>query len=130
VRATLCGARIVADAGEVLVVRDAGEAARGGLAPLALPAGEAVLWDGRFELVAERPDLVARPLAGLAAGLDPGQRRALRALPAPARPGLPAITGAGGATCPILAGGPVRARALIRDRMLAACGAISKEPAA
>ena len=114
----------------MLVVRDAGEAARGGLAPIELPAGRPVVWDGRFELTADRVDLTARPLAGLAARLAPAQRRALLAVPAPARPALPALVdGDGRVTCPILAGGGARAADLVHARMRAACGAISKEPA-
>jgi tRNA(Ile)-lysidine synthase len=130
VRATLCGAKIIADDDIVLIVRDAGETARGGLARMALPAGEAAVWDGRFELIADRPGLVAGPLAGWAARLSSAEQRALAAVPAPVRPALPAVFEPGGAvTCPILAGGAVRARDLVHGRTRAACGAISKEPA-
>lgn len=130
VKATLRGARIAASEARVLVVRDAGEATRGGLAPLALPANAPLVWDGRFELTAYRPGLSVRPLAGLAARLDPAERRALGALAPQARPALPAaIDVEGRVTCPILAGGAVQARELVQARMAAACGAISKEPA-
>jgi tRNA(Ile)-lysidine synthase len=127
--ATLAGARIVADEA-VLIVRDAGEAARGGLAALRLEPGRTAVWDGRFALTALVPVSVRR-LGGHAAGLDRAARARLRALPAPARPGLPLIEDAGGArTCPILAEGDnVRVRPLVAARLLAACAAISKEPA-
>jgi tRNA(Ile)-lysidine synthase len=130
-KVTLCGARIVASDAEVMVVRDAGEAARGGLQALRLAPGEPAVWDGRFELVAAEAGFSVRRLAGLAARLDPAQRRALRAIPPEARPALPAVVAKDGAvSCPILADGPVLAHSLIHDRMRAACGAISKEPAA
>ena len=130
VRATLCGARIASADGRVLIARDAGEAARGGLAPLDPPAGQPCVWDGRFELTAAEPGLTVRPLAGLAARLDQAERAVLFALPRQARPGLPAVVDAEGrVTCPILAGGAVVARDLVQARMRAACGVISKEPA-
>lgn len=130
VQATLCGAKIVAVDGEVLIARDAGEATRGGLAPLSLGVGEPVVWDGRFELTAAVPHLTVHPLAGLAARLDPAERAVLFALPPQARPGLPAIVDTEGrVTSPILAGGAVVARDLVQARMRAACDVISKEPA-
>jgi len=134
-QATLAGAKIIG-ADSVLLTRDAGEVRRGGLAPVALPAGVATVWDGRFELIAARDGLSARVLAGVMTGLGPAARQALRALPAPARAGLPAVVGGDAApVCPILAGsglacaGSVQVRSLIAARFLAACGAISKEPA-
>ncbi|HEY3949514.1 tRNA lysidine(34) synthetase TilS [Phenylobacterium sp.] len=57
--ATLAGARIEADAQAVRFSREPGEAARGGLAPLRLKAGETGVWDGRFEVTAAR-DLEVR----------------------------------------------------------------------
>lgn len=74
--ATLAGARIEADAGQARFAREPGEAARGGLAPVRLRAGETDVWDGRFEVTAPHdlevravgrsalPDIAgARPLA-------------------------------------------------------------------
>jgi tRNA(Ile)-lysidine synthase len=130
VRATLCGARIVAREADVLIVRDAGEAARGGLAPLDLPADGPMVWDGRFELTAARPGLSVRRLGGLAVRLAPAERAALRRLVPEIRPALPAAVDAEGrVSCPILADGAVRALDLVAARLAAACGAISKEPA-
>lgn len=57
--ATLAGARIEADAGQVRFQREAGEAARGGLRPLPLKAGETGVWDGRFEMTADRDMTIA-----------------------------------------------------------------------
>ena len=46
----LAGARIGTRAGTITFAREPGEAARGGLAPLSLRAGETAVWDGRFEV--------------------------------------------------------------------------------
>lgn len=90
--ATLAGARIEADGGAVRFRREPGEAARGGLAPLALNAGETGVWDGRFELTADRD-------------------RVVRAAPRSVRPDV------------------AGARSLTHARLLAACGAVAREPA-
>jgi tRNA(Ile)-lysidine synthase len=129
--ATLAGARIEATGETVRLFREPGEARRGGLSPAGLPVGEAVVWDGRYELVAQAPGLTVRPLRGLAARLPPVQRQALRALPPAARQALPAVVDAAGAvTCPILAGTfAARARCLVEDRFDAAIGLVDQEPA-
>lgn len=97
--ASLAGARIVADGTCVRFQREPGEAARGGLQPLILPAGETGVWDGRFEITAARTVEV----------------RALRrtTLPAAADGGVDGLT----------------IRPLSHDRLLAACGAVEREPA-
>jgi tRNA(Ile)-lysidine synthase len=129
--ATLAGARIEAAGEAVRLFREPGEARRGGLSPADLPVGEAVVWDGRFELAAEVAGLAVRPLQGLAARLPLVQRQALKALPPVARPALPAVVDAAGAvTCPILAeASPARARCLVGDRFDAAIGLVDQEPA-
>ena len=130
--ATLAGARLSAGA-EVLIARNAGEMARGGLAPVALEPGRATVWDGRFELRGDRPDLGVVALKGLQARLSPEVRRRLKTAPATARPALPMIVDAahGGLACPILAGeGGVEVRSLVGARYSAACGAIVREPRA
>jgi tRNA(Ile)-lysidine synthase len=135
--ATLAGAKIIAkDA--VLIVRDVGEAARGGLAPVRLAAGEPQVWDGRFELISTL-DAEARRLAGEAARLESAARARLRDIPAPARGALPVlINDAGERHCPILTPTPApnlaetgwgSARSLVAERLTAACGGVSKEPA-
>jgi tRNA(Ile)-lysidine synthase len=129
-QATLAGSRIVG-ADNLLVVRDAGEIRRGGLASLDLLRAEAAVWDGRFELTATRAGLTVRAMAGAIGRLDPAARAALNSLPAPARLAVPAlIEKADAPASPILASSPtVRVVSLIASRFLAACGAISKEPA-
>ncbi|ATQ41404.1 tRNA lysidine(34) synthetase TilS [Caulobacter mirabilis] len=128
--ATLAGARVEALDDQVLFTREAGEAARGGLAPIRLVPGETAVWDGRFELTAATAALTVRPLAGLAAGLPAAEQEALRSVPAAARPALPAIIGPEGPSCPILAAlPPVRVHALVSPRFEAATGAVDIEPA-
>ncbi len=132
--ATLAGARIETDGEAVLVCRDAGEIARGGLAPLSLGAGESGVWDGRYEIRASGQALQVKALKGLAARLPRDQRQALKGVPAAARPALPVfVDESGAATCPVLAeaslamtAGP-RARPLFLDRFQAATGHIDQE---
>src|SRR5581483_6413814 len=95
--ATLAGARVEADADSVSFLREAGEAARGGLSPISLKADETAVWDGRFEVSAKRP-LDLRRLAGLARRLSKPQQTALRAVTPAARPGLPVVIETDGST--------------------------------
>jgi len=129
--ATLAGAKLVAG-GDVLIVRNAGEVARGGLASAPLDVGRPIVWDGRFALSATRPGLSVAPMRGLASRLAKAQLGALAAIPAVARPALPVIVAHDGAvTCPILAGNAeVEAVDLTVGRFFAASGAVSKEPRA
>ena len=132
VTATLAGAKLVADAGQVLIARNPGEAARGGLAPITLTPGQTAVWDGRFEIAAGGAPVTIQPLAGHARALDAPARAALRALPAAARGALPSYADpVAGRVCPILAqDGSLRVRSLVAARFAAATGMISKEPAA
>jgi tRNA(Ile)-lysidine synthase len=126
--ATLAGARIEADT-EVRLMRDAGETARGGLKPLHLTEHEPAVWDGRFEVTADRAGLTVCALKGLTKHLPPAERTALQAVPASARPALPVIVdAAGSATCPLLASHPsVQVRSLALERFSAAVGLIGHE---
>jgi tRNA(Ile)-lysidine synthase len=90
--ATLAGARIQAGEQTVLIGREAGEAARGGLRPIQLPAGVAAVWDGRFEIMAPGPGWTVRALDGLAARLSPRDALRLRSVPAGMRASLPVIS--------------------------------------
>jgi tRNA(Ile)-lysidine synthase len=119
--ATLAGARIEADDVEVGFLREAGEAARGGLQPLSLAAGETGVWDGRFEIAAARA-MEIRSAAGLRSRLPPADRKALMALPAGARDVVPVSVEDGGLTL-------AAAQPLALERLRAACGAVEREPA-
>ena len=131
--ATLSGARI--EAGETaLICRDAGETARGGLAPLTLASGETGVWDGRWEITAGAQPLTIAALKGRASSLSPGQRARLARLPAAVRPSLPLLPRHGAAPwLPALDGpefaaeGGGRARLLVLGRFEAAIGLRDKE---
>jgi tRNA(Ile)-lysidine synthase len=128
--ATLAGARIEADAERVAILREAGDAARGGLASRRLEADVPTIWDGRFELRTSRPDLEVRRLAGLARRLPPGQQRALVRLHPRSRLALPALVGPDGEIgCPVLERGEASARSLVLERLSAAAGLVTREPA-
>ncbi len=131
--ATLAGARIEAGQ-DVLVCRDAGETARGGLAPLSLSPGETGVWDGRWEITAGVTPMTVAARKGQTAHLSPAQRARLSAIPASARPALPLLQGAGTEPrCPALDGpefavdGEGRARLLVLDRYKAAVGLYDQE---
>jgi tRNA(Ile)-lysidine synthase len=119
--ATLAGAKIMAEPDRVIFVRNAGERARGGLAPISLPG----VWDGRYDIGGMGE---ARALGGLIAGLSADQRRALAAIPPGSRPSLPAIVHDGAISCPLLA--PVSnsdIQGLVLGRFLTACGVYAHE---
>jgi len=124
--ATLSGARVEAGAETVLVARDAGEAARGGLAPLPLSPGVPAVWDGRFEITTDEPGWTVLPLKGLFAQLGHADRRVVLALPAAVRPGLPVLAREGGAG-PVPAWRAARVESLAARRLAAACGVIAHE---
>lgn len=125
--ATLAGARIEADAEAVWVMREAGEADRGGLAEMAPSPGVPAVWDGRYEIVVQEAGRVRR-LAGAARRLNEAQQRALSSVRASARGALPLIVSEGETFCPALADVGPGARFLAHARLLAACGAIDGEP--
>jgi len=120
--ATLAGARIEADTAQVRFLREAGEMARGGLPPLDLDGGRTAVWDGRFEVTTTGPARIA-PSSGSRKRLAEPDRRLLAALPTGARGVYPVQTGPDGAIS------LATARPLCRERLLAACGAVDKEPA-
>lgn len=126
--ATLAGARIQARDGRVLFMREPGELLRTGLADLLMAPGERLVWDGRFEIAARRVAVVA-PLAGHAAQLSATQRAALREIPVRARAALPVVLDGDEAACPVLEPSTsLEVRSLVRERLLAAAGAVSREP--
>lgn len=115
--ATLGGARLRSSKGEVLIGRDLG---RTGLPQLHISAGETLVWDGRFEISAER-DGIIRPVAGCASRLSKPDREALRDLPPWVRPTLPVLESPTGAAR------LAPARSLMGRRLLAAAGAYLRE---
>jgi tRNA(Ile)-lysidine synthase len=127
VTATLAGARVEANGERVVFGRDAGELRRRGLELMPITNAGAFVWDGRFELETGTQGLVVRALSGLRK-LSKAERERLRAMPAAFRPSLPVVVSDRlDPTCPILAEGPVRARALARERLLCATSAVATE---
>jgi tRNA(Ile)-lysidine synthase len=128
-RATLGGARLLAEGDELAVVRDAGERARGGLQPVPARLGEAVVFDGRFEVEVADEGLQVMALSGLAGRLSPADAARLKAVPVEARPALPALVDAAGQVSlpELFGGGPGGATALGPRRLAAACGLIVNE---
>lgn len=126
--ASLAGARVEAEGSTLVIGREAGERARGGLAETPLARGVPAVWDGRFLVEAEVEGLSAAPLAGRMNNLSRNDRIRLKAYPAAARSALPVLSGALGAALPRPFGdGPGTAACLVRDRLFAACGLISSE---
>lgn len=126
--ATLSGARIQAKGNTAMFMREPGELVRTGAADLMLAPGETAVWDGRFEIASERVAVIA-PLAGHAGQLSSAERAALRAVPARARAALPVLLDGDHARCPVLTPTPgLSIRGLARARLLAACGAVEREP--
>ncbi|WP_334161620.1 tRNA lysidine(34) synthetase TilS [Phenylobacterium sp.] len=126
---TLAGARIEADEHEVSLLREPGEARRGGLPTLYLTPGRRLVWDGRFEFTAARAGMHVDRLEGVSRRLSPEQQQILRQLPPKARLGLPVIVEGGRVACPALAEVEgVEMRPLVPDRLFAACGLVEREP--
>jgi tRNA(Ile)-lysidine synthase len=129
--ATLAGALIVFDGAQARIARETGDRGgrRGG--DLALPAGTAVVWDGRFEVRARVAGAHIGHLAGRAARLDKTARRELTGVAAAVRPALPLVTFADGrAAAPTLRGEPaIDIRPLALERLGSASGAIVNEEA-
>ena len=94
-----------------------------------LEAGETGVFDGRFEIVADRPARVSL-LAGRMSHLHPLARAALAAAPAPCRGALPAVVSVGAVQLAGAPGSGVRLRSLARARLVAACGGIATEAGA
>lgn len=124
--ATLAGARLVAGAETLLVVREAGDAARGGLTETPLEENSPLVWDGRFEVQTTRPGLQVGALAGRMARLAPESRRWLADVPAAARKALPALITADGQVRLKMEG--VSSHSLVRARFEAATGQVGREP--
>ncbi len=127
--ATLGGARVSARDGWTHVVRDAADRRRGALDDIALPEGQTIVWDGRFEMTASEAGARVGFLAGRAAALSEPLRRALLASPAAARRAIPLVSHPDGALeCPSLVPSRrIRATSLALPRLMAARGGILDE---
>jgi tRNA(Ile)-lysidine synthase len=131
--AGLAGARILAGQA-VRLTREAGEAARGGLAPIELEPGQDAVWDGRWAVRANEAGVRVEALSGLAARLSAGDAALLRGVPASDRPSLPVLRDATGSirlaktrSSDNMMDGVVDVHGLVQPRVRAACGLIVRE---
>ncbi|MFT4091702.1 MAG: tRNA lysidine(34) synthetase TilS [Asticcacaulis sp.] len=85
----LSGARVWLHEWRVTVGRNSGEFARTPMPPVALRAGETIVWDGRFEITADKMDGEILPLKGLMSQLSAQDVQSLKALPPALRPSVP-----------------------------------------
>jgi tRNA(Ile)-lysidine synthase len=94
-----------------------------------LPAGETVVWDGRFEVRAVATGLTLTSLAGRAAQLGKAEKAQLAPLEPAVRRALPAVIDPSGAViCPSLVPDPrIDVRSLVTSRLAGACGMVQKE---
>ncbi|QQQ20037.1 PP-loop family protein [Brevundimonas vitis] len=114
--ATLCGARIMADGDKVIVAREPGEFGRRPTSPVALGPGQAVVWDGRFEIETAERGWRVGPAVGRMAQLSPADRAELAPLPPAARAAWPVLI-RDGDTAPVLAQRQARVRSLVEGRL-------------
>ena len=124
--AVLCGARLSMRDGAVVVHREPGEQRREGLAPVRLRPGLPVVWDGRYEISVEEPELTVVPAQGRLNRLSPSDRAALAALPPAARGAEPVLIRDGDPR-PVLARTAATVRSLVEARLAAALDATSQE---
>jgi tRNA(Ile)-lysidine synthase len=126
---TLAGARLIAEAGTLILARETGDRRGGRGVDMPLRPGPTAIWDGRFEVIARAPGWSVGHLAGRARKLDSVSGEVLKSLSGGGRRAVPALLGpAGEVLCPTLqrtdAG---EARSLIMRRLAAHCGAIQHE---
>lgn len=114
--ASLCGTRVEAAGGAVVLMREAGEMRRRPSGPLRLTAGKAGVWDGRFDYLAATPGWSVVAAVGRMAQLSARDREALQRLPAAARGAAPVLIRDGG-VAPVLAGEGVERRGLVAERL-------------
>jgi hypothetical protein len=126
--ATLCGTRVAASK-DVILAREVGDVRAGTSLSVALSAGQGLVWDGRFEVLAHADGLTLAPLAGHAARLGNAARARLAVLHPVARSALPAVIDKSGAVgCPMLLADPrLEIRNLVPARLAGACGMIGNE---
>lgn len=112
--ATLSGARLELDGGEVRVLRQMRSRDPQALAPVPLSSGAPQVWDGRFEIESEEQGLRVAPAFGRLARLSAADRAWLSRLPVQARSAFPVLLTDDDA--PVLAFRRARMRGLVGSR--------------
>ncbi|MBL0948717.1 tRNA lysidine(34) synthetase TilS [Brevundimonas sp.] len=124
--AGLVGARLIAGAEGLTLVREAGDYRRR-VEPVLHPApGVEAVWDGRFAVTVDAPGWRVASLAGRAARLGREDRAIVAGLPAASRPGLPVLI-RDGETGPVLAQSRARVEALAAGRLALSLGRVEHE---
>lgn len=123
--AVLCGARVEAAGGGVQAMREPGEWKRRPSASLALTPGRSAVWDGRFEITTDRPDLRVEAAVGRLVRLSDQDRAVLAPLPPAARAAAPILIDPEGRA--VLAWRGADVRALASRRLALALAAFGGE---
>lgn len=124
--ATLAGARVEALGGTVIVGREAGEMRRRPVPDIALEPGRSAVWDGRYEITADKPGWTVTAARGRLSALPRVDRAIVNAVPAWARAALPVLIRDGGGA-PVLAWRKAEVRTLGPRRLSLAQWASSSE---
>ena len=124
--AGLVRARLLAEAGGLMLVRETGDYRRQGEPVMDLTPGVETVWDGRFAVTVDAPGWRVAPLAGRAARLGREDRAVVAGLPAAVRPGLPVLI-RDDETGPVLAQSGARVEALAACRLALGLGQVRHE---
>lgn len=124
--ATLCGARIEANAEHVFVTREPGEFRRLSVQPLPLHRGVETIWDGRWSLTAPDDGWLVVPAAGRLATLSDADRAVLAPISPAARGARPVLI-RNAPDASVLAGEGVKAKALVEARLALALDRMTHE---
>ena len=124
--ATLCGARLEADADTVRVTREPGEFRRVAGRPQPLSPGSETVWDGRWSVTAPDAGWSVAPAAGRMASLPDPDRARLRPLPAAARGARPVLI-RNAPPAAVLAGEGAKVHALVEARLALALDRMTHE---
>lgn len=124
--ATLCGARLEADDGGVVIVREPGEFRRLPLPPFSLEPGVEMVWDGRWAVTVAEPGWSVVASAGRQSRLSLADRIRLKALPASARGARPVLI-RDSSDAAVLAESIGAARSLVEQRLALRLGAVTHE---
>lgn len=126
--AVLCGSRIEAAGSRVIVMREAGEFARAGTAPVALSPRVETVWDGRWAVCVAQAGWSVTAAAGRRGDLSRADLARLAMLPPGARGSQPVLIRDASSTA-ILAAPTGRAWSLVEERLTLALDGMTHEGA-